>query len=519
MSRLGGGVRLIPLAIALLALASACGGDDHPSAPSSGKLDLATGKPAFTITFPPGALQGGAPASIASGDFNGDGKTDLLLGAPYSDGPDGNRTDAGEAYVLYGPIEGDIDLTQRNPDVRVLGATDADMLGTGVAAGDLNDDGIDDIITGSPGSNGIPEVRTDMGEAYVVFGSKTLPALVDIRASQQGFLLQPAEGFSAVGKTFAVADVNADGIDDLIAGAPYAGRVEGTPPGSPRTTVGEVYVVYGSPELRGVATVVRNQEDVRLSGVNTYDQFGGSVAAADVSGDGVADIIVGASGFDGPGGDRPEAGGVFVFYGRSDLPKHKTLNEADLTITGADAADTFGTLVAAADITGDGRAEIIADAPAGGGPKNDRFAAGEVAILDPAKLTGAATREVDASGGARIYAPTDAELMSGALAVSAGEAPRVAIGSTTRTTPDRVGAGWTYLAAASVAGDIDLASSASGALAIEGAAPGDGFGGALAFVDLDGDGKPELLAEAAGGAQSTGAAPNFRGRIFVIRPG
>lgn len=519
MIRCTSGVTWI-LAVAIVALAAvftACGDDDGSTAPASGRMDLATDVPLFTITFRPGDLQGGGPGSIASGDFNGDGAADLLLGAPYSDGPGAARTDGGEAVILYGPIDSDIDLAQAQPDVRIMGASPGDMLGVGVAAGDLNGDGVDDAIVGAPGSNGLPEVRTDMGEAYVVFGRSDLPSTIDTRAAEYDFLLQPAEGFSSAGKTFAVADVNGDGIDDLIAGAPYAGRVEGTPPGSPRTTVGEVYIIYGSPDLAGTASVAKGDQDVRLSGVNIYDQFGGSVAVGDVSGDGVPDIIVGASGFDGPGGDNAEAGGVFVFYGGSDLPGHATLNDAEMTITGADASDIFGTLVAAADVNGDGRAEIFGTAPAGGGPTNDRFASGEVAIIDPAQYSGLELGQITSDDGGRVFAPTDGELMSGALAVMAGEKPRIAIGSTLRTTPDRLGAGWTYLLDASAGAMLDLANSSSGALAIEGAADRQGLGGALAFVDTDGDGRPELLAEASGGVQSLGADPTFVGHLYVIR--
>jgi hypothetical protein len=510
-------VCIVLLTAAFALHAGACGGgdDDAPgNGSSSGRIDLAADEARFTITFRPGDLQGGAPSSIASGDFNADGIIDLLLGAPFADGPDAARTNGGEALVLYGPIDGDRDLSAEPPDVRLIGAMPGDMLGAGVAAGDLNDDGIDDLILGAPGSSGVPELRTDMGEAYVVFGGD-LSATMDIRDQSYDSVLQPAEGFSTLGKAFAVADVNADGVDDLVAGAPYAGRAEGTPPGSPRTTVGEVYVAFGASDFPRSVLVAEGREDVRLSGVNSYDQFGGSVAAADVNGDGTDDIVVGATGFDGPGGDQGEAGGFFVFFGGSAIPSHETYLGADLTVTGADPGDTLGTFITAADLNDDGKAEVIGVATSAAGPANGRFASGEVALIDLTSATGDGGA-LTASSAIRIYAPTDGELMSGPIAVSAGDSPRIAIGSTLRTTPDRLGAGWIYVLDAPFGSDIDLASADSGALEIKGAEERHGLGGTLAFVDLDGDGREELLAEAADGVQSLGENPAFVGYLYVI---
>ncbi len=503
-------------ALVILFAASCGGGDeDGPAGGSSAdSIDLAVDKPSFTITFRAGDLQGGAPSSIASGDFNADGDTDLLLGAPFADGRDASRTDGGEALIVYGPIDADRNLGAGAPDVQIRGAMPGDMLGAAVAAGDLNGDGVDDIVLGAPGSSGVPAVRTDMGEAYIIFGGQ-LPASIDLLDQSYDSLLQPAEGFSTLGKSFAIADVNADGTSDLIAGAPYAGRVEGTPPGSPRTTVGEVYVVFGSADLPKVVSVTEGLEDVRLSGINSYDLFGGSVATADINGDDVADIVVGASGYDGSDGGQPEAGGAFVFYGGGDLVQHETLLQADITIAGEDSGDTLGTFVSAADLNGDGRAEIVAGAPSAAGPANERFSSGEVVILD-LSADGSSSPLTSASG-RRIYAPTDGELMSGPVALSPDEPSRIAIGSTLRATPDRVGAGWTYVLDVPSDGDVDLAIATSSALQIKGALDRHGLGGAVAFSDLDNDGTQELLVEAADGVQSLGANPTFVGYLYVLR--
>ncbi len=498
------------LAVCLVVVCCACSGSSE--SPASGTVDLATAHTSLSITYPAGDAGPGSPASIAVGDFNGDGKTDLLLGAPLSNGPDGKRAGAGEAYVLYGPLDGNIDLSQRQPDVRILGAETGDNLGAGVAAGDLNGDGIDDIIVGAPFSNGIPAQRTDMGEVYVIFGGPHIASTIDTLAAQQDAGLLPAEGFSHLGRTFAVADVNGDGIDDLIAGAPYAGREPNTPPGGPRTTVGEVYVVFGSRQLKGQVQVTRNAEDVRLSGVALSDQFGDSVAAADVNGDGVADIIVGASGYDAPG--RADAGGAFVFYGGASLPSVATLREANVTITGARAADGFGALVAAGDVNGDGKAEVIASAPASSGTGTGRRAAGEVDIVDVTKAVGGAIDLATAIPVGRILGPAANEFAPSSLGLSGGGTPRIAFGAGRfSSSTDRSEAGATYLVPARTDGNVDLAQPPSDVTTLLGAAGGDGLGAAVAFADLKGDGSLDLLTLAAGGQTD----PGYRAHLYGIR--
>ena len=514
-----GGQGLTILAVAFL-VASCGGGKSSPGSSTSTVVDLASAQPVVSITFPAGDVQSGAPASIASGDFNGDGKADLLVGAPYSDGPNGKRPDAGEAYVLYGPLSGNIDLSDRQPDVRILGAVTGDNLGGAVAAGDLNGDGITDIIVGAPLSNGLKNIRTDMGEAYVIFGGSHIASTIDTASVQQDFDLLSAEGFAHLGSTFAVGDVNGDGIADLVAGAPYAGRYPNTPPGSARTTVGEVYVIYGSASLHGQDTVALDQEAVRLSGVNQFDQFGDSVAVADVNGDGIGDIIVGSSGYDGPAGDRTDAGGAFVFYGSKTLPKHETLKDADVTITGADAGDTFGTLVAAADLNGDGKAELISSAPAASGPDNKRNAAGEVSIVDVAQAPAPVTAiDLAISGSAhRIFGPSPAEFTPSSMAVSiAGGTARIALGDNLHGSADRVGAGAGYVVAARTDQDVDLSGIHTADLTALGAVAGDGLGGSVAFGDIDGNGVPELLVLAAGNAGTTGPDLAYRARLYGIK--
>jgi hypothetical protein len=471
----------------------------------------------LTIAYPADVVRPGAPQSIASGDFNGDGKTDLLLGAPFDD-PGTERPNAGEAYVLYGPLDGGIDLLQRQPDVRILGAASSDNLGAGVAVGDLNGDGIDDIIAGAPNSNGIPQQRTHLGEAYVVFGSAHLPATIDTLAGEQNVLVTPAEGFSQLGRTFATGDVNGDGIADLIAGAPYAGRIPNSAPGGQRTTVGEVYVVFGSRDLHGPLKVGQGVGDVRLAGVVESDQFGDSVASADVNGDGVSDIIAGASGYDSP--NRADAGGTFVFYGGAKLPAVATILDADLTIVGATVSDGSGTLVAAADLNGDGKAEVLTSAPSGNGPNAELRAAGEVAIVDAAANPRGTIDLAAAASAVTIVGPAANQFAPSSLSVSSGGSPRVAFGSALYSpAPDHSGAGVAYVIPAPPGTNVELAQPASDIASILGAEQSDGLAAAVVFADLDRDGSPEVLTLAPGTVSpTTGEADgNYRARLYALR--
>ena len=265
-----------------------------------------------------------------AGDVNGDGLDDLIIGASLTDGPSGY--DSGASYVVFGKTDGSTvelsDIGGSDNDGFVLnGVTANDYSGRSVSgAGDVNGDGLDDIIIGASGVNG------NRGASYVVFGKTNndivqLSAIED-NADDAGFIIKGVDADDRSGYSVSGAgDINGDGLDDILIGADQA-----DPNGNDS---GASYLVFGKSDGSAVELSL-----VEL-GINGFvingagGDNGRSVSGAgDVDGDGFDDLIVGASRVD---GSRGASYVIFGGQGVSDSARRGTA-DAD-TLTGDNMAN------------------------------------------------------------------------------------------------------------------------------------------------------------------------------------
>jgi hypothetical protein len=357
---------------------------------------------------------------LAAGDMNGDGLADLILTPMNANsGPGRTRTGAGEAVIVFttGMIAGqrnlaELDVNALPADVLVVyGANNNDYLGTQVDAGDLDNDGFSDAIIGAQYGDGADEGRREAGEVVIVWGGDALGGrVIDLAAPPAGAVtfVYGAVAGDRLGAWVSSGDVDGDGIIDAVLGADQAN------PGGDRFHAGQTYVVYGGAALRALAAVDLAAPTIPLTaigGIDMEDHSGATVRAVDLNRDGAAEVLIGAglnrlsaqigpngsfNGHGSGGGDGPNnvcdplnldciTGEAYVVYGQPGVrPAEVDLADPPPSTTiiyGIDESDAYGEEVFGGDFNGDGWGDLAVGAITGDGPGNTRPNAGELALI------------------------------------------------------------------------------------------------------------------------------------------
>ena len=291
------------------------------------------------------------------GDVDGDGHSDLVVGAAYDD--DGG-TDRGAAYVLFLNSDGTVGGNQKISDTVGGFATaldDSDRFGYSVSGiGDLDGDGVVDLVIGAAGDD---DGGSDRGAAYVLLlnSDGTVKAEQKISDTAGGFVsaLDNSDRFGA--SVTGIGDLDGDGVFDVAVGADQDG--DG---GSWR---GAVYVLF----LNADGTVKSEQKISDLTGglaavLDNDDGFGKDVSGVgDLDQDGVLDLVVGAQGDDDGGANR---GAVYVLYMNVDgtvKSEQKISNDVGGLTGPVGSSDYFGTSVSGiGDLDGDGTIGLVVGA-------------------------------------------------------------------------------------------------------------------------------------------------------------
>lgn len=359
---------------------------------------------------------------VSTGDFDGDGFADAYLGADQGDGPDGTRTHAGEVFVLYGGAQlrqqKSIDLaTTTFAHTIVYGIDPEDHAGATVRSGDLNGDGVSELLIGAglnrlsasqdpnggsrghgtAGGDGPDNAagRTNCGEAYILYGARgSRPQAIDLTAPPaSAVVIHGVDAGDAYGEEMFAGDFNGDGHGDVAIGALSARGF-----GNALTSAGEVALVYGGPSLPGSRIDLADfpANVVFFYGAARSAIAGDTAMLVDLDGDQRDDLVIASP--NQAVGTLNRAGVTDVIFGTSAvLPQHIELANlppelSALAIEGGSAEDILAYSMYLGDVDADGLSDLLLNLMGGDGFDDLLPQAGDAVVLSGFEVSRAAGR-------------------------------------------------------------------------------------------------------------------------------
>ena len=323
------------------------GGEYDDDGIYAGAVYLYTGTGAGISDIPSQTFWGSGGSfgsAIALGDFNDDGWSDMAVGSPYYSWGFENE---GAVSVFLGTAAG----LPASADWSWDADAEAEYAGTALAVGDLDGDGNDDLVVGAPGHQAY---EYDEGAMYVFAGGSAG------LGSAPDWTVACTAASARCGSALVVADIDQDGFDDAVLGAPGYDGAETDEGGA---------LVY-----RGGAAGPDDDPAFTWSSGQEWAAAGGTLALDDIDGDGDPDLVIGAASYDASGSNAGEVW-VIVTHGEIGSAEPHTLTTWSLD-------QGFGITVAIVDVDGDGHGELAVGAPGQGGGTGSYYDPGNVYLWD-----------------------------------------------------------------------------------------------------------------------------------------